>query len=484
MSQAIVPTSMLEAYVASVPQNNVVVKSVVSKSTQGQLQGLSSVSGTDAHLQEIIALNDITVISEKIDAKFEIMFITNCPFGSNSHDGKGSIGKVKNGGYFAKCLSGSCSKKGWSDLVRPDNAALQYDHYKLPDAANYSWGTPVSLSVQYTVPEMPDQLIPESIFEYCNLECQNTSAPREFLVISLIITMASLIGRKVRIQPKVYDNWNVVPNVYGLIIGGPGAKKSPMLSKAVGQLDILRNNAEVKYKQDLSEYDVENVKFDLAADDAKAKHKNALKSDENIDETTDNLEEVLLNNPVKPTLKRYSYSDATIEKAGELLMGNSNGLLLEMDEISSLFNSLSKNNRECDRAFYLTAAGGNQDYCVDRIGRDSIYIKGLCLSIIGGIQPEVLHKFIDKSSRDTGEDGLVPRFQLMVYPEPKSYQKVDIAIDVEITDRIENIIKRLDEDYQLPLNEELNDSRQSRGDYELLHFEEDAQEVFFDWLEL
>jgi hypothetical protein len=55
---------------------------------------------------------------------------------------------------------------------------------------------------------------------------------------------------------------------------------------------------------------------------------------------------------------------------------------------------------------------------VDRVGRGTLHIPALCLSVLGGIQPGKLRGYIeDTLSGSFGDDGLLQRFQVTVWPD-------------------------------------------------------------------
>src|SRR5690606_21503852 len=88
-----------------------------------------------------------------------------------------------------------------------------------------------------------------------------------------------------------------------------------------------------------------------------------------------------------PKAKRYKTNDATIEKLSNILLDNPNGIMIIRDELAGWLSSLQKFGREGDREFYLESWNGYGSYTVDRVGRGTIHIPSLCLSIFGGIQP-------------------------------------------------------------------------------------------------
>ena len=79
--------------------------------------------------------------------------------------------------------------------------------------------------------------------------------------------------------------------------------------------------------------------------------------------------------------------DATVEKLGELLQENPRGMLVSRDELAGWLRTMDKPGREGDRDFYLEGWNGSGGYTLDRIGRGTVHIPAVTLSICGGIQP-------------------------------------------------------------------------------------------------
>ena len=127
-----------------------------------------------------------------------------------------------------------------------------------------------------------------------------------------------------------------------------------------------------------------------------------------------------------PTLKRLTTTDATVEKLADLLNENPRGLLNYRDELAGFFANLEKKGHEADRAFYLEAWDGLGTMRVDRIVRGSMNVKHLTLSIFGSIQPTVLEPHLNAAGSRRDDDGMIQRFQLLVYPDPPAgYTYID-----------------------------------------------------------
>ena len=116
-----------------------------------------------------------------------------------------------------------------------------------------------------------------------------------------------------------------------------------------------------------------------------------------------------------------------MEKLGELLRENPAGLLVLRDELVGLIATWDREGREGERAFFLEAWNGNQSFDTDRIGRGHISIPNLCASIFGGIQPDKLTVYLEQAAHALANDGMLQRFQLLVYPDPRPWEWRDRA---------------------------------------------------------
>ena len=166
-------------------------------------------------------------------------------------------------------------------------------------------------------------------------------------------------------------------------------------------------------------------------------------TNETIDEIVAALEAHESSAPVRPKLPRIKTNDTTIEKLGELLRDNPNGMLVLRDEVVGLIASWEREGREGDRTFFLEAWNGVGSYNADRIGRGEIFIPNLCCSIFGGIQPDKLIAYLEEAANALGNDGLLQRFQVLVYPDQPVWQWQNRAPDKEARDRAFAVYEKL-----------------------------------------
>ena len=299
------------------------------------------------------------------------------------------------------------------------------------------------------VPQMDvEMLLPAPLAGYIRDAAHRKVAPPEFVAVSLLVSLGALIGARCGVRPKLLDDWIVVPNLWGAIIAPPSKKKSPSMADGVKPLNWLAANARTKYLKARESHQEEVEQWDVMMGAArKALQKAADKPDDAaIEQAKARIAALKESRPKPPMLKRYTTNDATIEKLGDLLVENPQGLLTERDELAGLLMSFDKSGHESDRAFYLEAWNGTDGHEIDRIGRGSLYIPNLALSVLGGIQPERLERYLDSASKDVGNDGLLARFQLMVWPDSLGFEWRDTLPDKHLRDAVYKIFETLDDD--------------------------------------
>jgi hypothetical protein len=210
----------------------------------------------------------------------------------------------------------------------------------------------------------------------------------------------------------------------------------------------------------------------------KSELKRAIKEDKPSDIANIREKLKVLAEEEEPTEKRYTTSDATVEKLGELLRDNPNGLLNVRDELMGWLATLDRGGHEGDRAFFLEAWDGKHAYHVDRIGRGSVHVPALCLSIFGGIQPGPLSRYVqDALTESVKADGLLQRFQVLVWPDPRPYVRSDEAPDPETRDAVFSIFKTLATLDARKFGAHITDT----DELPYIHFTDSAQAVYNEW---
>jgi len=177
-------------------------------------------------------------------------------------------------------------------------------------------------------------------------------------------------------------------------------------------------------------------------------------------------------NEKKPRAERYLVNDCTIEKLGELLKDNPYGLLLIRDELHGMLSTFTGAGHEGDRAFFLQSWNGYGRHVFDRIGRGSVPVDNLCVSILGAITPGPLMAYLREAFSGEQDDGLLQRFQLAVYP--------DLSPEWENIDRLP-LEKAKQQAWEL-FQRFIDYGKGGDGTPQhILRFAPDAQEYFNNW---
>lgn len=332
-------------------------------------------------------------------------------------------------------------------------------------AAAEGWPEPELLGSELPpVPQFDAGLLPASLRPMVEDVTDRMQTPLDFAAVVSVVTLAALCGRRALMQPKEHDrSWIVTPNLWGGIVAGPGMMKSPLVSIVTEPARALEADWRAKYADALREYKAaqERAKLDSAV--WAESYKRAKKKDENV--------------PAKPRFdlpepsqRRLIAVDATFESLHQLLAANPAGVFVLRDELSGWLASLERQGRESERAFYLECWSGDTGFTIDRIGRGSIHVEHCCVFLFGGIQPARLRAYLADVLRDgPSNDGLIQRFQLLVWPDSKS--------DWEYRDRAPNASAMRAADIVYRRIAGMSAENPLR-----LKFNPDAQKLFVAWL--
>ena len=164
--------------------------------------------------------------------------------------------------------------------------------------------------------------------------------------------------------------------------------------------------------------------FKLRKEDAQKAARASLKATSGQADITAILD---IDEPEKPSPRRYVANDVTYEKLGEILVDNPNGVLAFRDELMSLLKTFDREENVAARGFFLTAWNGKDGYSFDRIIRGSSHIEAVCISMLGSTQPGRLAEYLTKAVKGgAGDDGLIQRFSLLVWPDDNGeWREVD-----------------------------------------------------------
>lgn len=342
---------------------------------------------------------------------------------------------------------------------------------------DWPYPEPVEREKLKPVIRIPPEIIPAALRPWLTDTAHRMQCPLEFLAAVAIVVISSLVGAGCAIKPKRNDDWRVIPNLWGVIIGRPSTMKSGALAEVTRILYLMEGAAKERFDKEARCFQARGEAHKARLD--ALRHDMSLIAKKKKQGSMDTIEAEMaaLESPSEPKRRRYVTNDTTIEKLGELLSDNPRGLLVQRDELSGLLVSWEREDRQGDRAFYLEAWSGGQSFTTDRIGRGTVDVKNVCVSIIGGIQPSKLMTYLSQSSSSLTNDGAMQRFQVMVYPdEPKSWELVDKVPDVAARDtaiKIFNTLAGMDF---------VAAGATQEGERPFFRFDEKGQTVLYEWL--
>jgi 5S rRNA maturation endonuclease (ribonuclease M5) len=264
--------------------------------------------------------------------------------------------------------------------------------------------TPIDLWGHLNPPELSHGLLPAVIEQFAFEQGEVMGVDPGGLAVAALTVCAAAIPDSIELQVKKHDRgWTESARLWTALVGMPSTKKTPTLREAIRPLARIDAAYACEYATAKQVYD------DLPSDERK--------------QTT------------KPERKQLKLEDTSIEAAQEVLRYNSNGMLCLADELSGWFGSMDKYNSvrgaAKDRGFWLQAWNGGS-YSVNRVTRSSYLIENLSVSVLGGIQPDLIRKAADESH----DDGLIQRLlPIVVRPgtagrDEPTHETVDAYADL------------------------------------------------------
>jgi hypothetical protein len=222
----------------------------------------------------------------------------------------------------------------------------------------------------------------------------------------LLACLGQTISNKRVIELK--PDWCEPSVIWGAIIGESGTHKSPAIRLGT---EILRDRQLKKIESDnerMDEFECAKKRFKI---DLKIWEKRAEQTVKDGIPTPPMPQE-----PEEPICERYFTTDATVEAIILLLSRQSGGLLMLRDELSGWLRGMgeykkgSKGGSDLGHWLSFWNADSVQK---DRVGSKPLTVRQAAVSIVGGIQPQILKQAIGHEHR---QDGLCQRFLLVMPP--------------------------------------------------------------------
>lgn len=275
------------------------------------------------------------------------------------------------------------------------------------------------------VSPFPLDVFPEQIKNVINEVDKVAGFEPQVVGSSILFSVSTIIGlsRKIIVKRNI---WEDTPNLWIAIVGKRGTMKTPSINYAIKPLVNAEKTYATEFEFAMSEY-LKIPKKDR---------------DENN----------------KPRRRQRFTSDTTIEGLIDAMQYNHNGMGMFKDELNGFFKEMNRYNSGGDLEFYLSAFSGGY-YSKNRKSYDPQSLNDVYLSILGGVQPEVLKQI----SNTQVSNGMIDRWLYVI-----SSDTVPDTQDNEMTDKYTSI-------YHNFMNNIINECSYERG----LEWNDDARELFF-----
>ena len=239
-------------------------------------------------------------------------------------------------------------------------------------------------------PDLPPGLLPPVLDKFVTDELERKGVERGAVALAALVASAAAIPAGFEVQVKQHDTGHKDrPIMWGALVGPPAARKTPVLNEVVRPLKAVEDGWFEDDKPKLRAYKAAHAKW------------------KNTGQKNGELE------PERPRERRKIINDTTVEALGPILRDNPNGVLSYTDELSGWIGSMDAYKpgkaTSKDQPFWLQAKQGNA-YVVDRVTRDPMRVARAAVHVLGGIQPDVIQKFVS----DFSGNGMLQRFLLVI----------------------------------------------------------------------
>ncbi|MCE9556747.1 MAG: DUF3987 domain-containing protein [Planctomycetes bacterium] len=275
----------------------------------------------------------------------------------------------------------------------------------------------------------PVEVLPEPWRSFVIAAAKAIGCDASYVALPLLVVLAAAIGNTRRMQLK--RGWYVPAILWGVIVGESGTAKTPAFRLVLKPVRERQRKALERHAEAMR---LHGGLLQVFEANQKAWQAQQRKAGEH---------EPPPEKPAEPISERCIVSDTTVEALAPILLANPRGLLLARDELNGWLGSFDRyasGGKGADSAHYLSMYGG-ESIVVDRKKGEpkTIFVPHAAMSIIGGIQPGVLHRALGQEHR---ESGLAARLLLAFPPrQPKRWTEADI--DPEAEAEIAELLDRL-----------------------------------------
>jgi putative DNA primase/helicase len=121
------------------------------------------------------------------------------------------------------------------------------------------WPDPQPLPRLPAVMDFDPLLLPESLVGWVSDIAERVQCPVDFVAVGAMVALSAVVGRQIGVRPRRRDDWLVVPNLWGAVVGRPGVMKSPALKETTRPLERLDAAARRAYEAGLHDWEARRL---------------------------------------------------------------------------------------------------------------------------------------------------------------------------------------------------------------------------------
>lgn len=261
-----------------------------------------------------------------------------------------------------------------------------------PEAGDPVDWPPPALEGLPPVERFPVEVLPPAAARLVREGAEAIGCPADFLGLPALAVAAGAIGRSVSLLLK--RGYFAGSTLYAAPVGPPSDGKTPALKAASAPLRRIDEALEAEHARAMERWREESARPSPEGKRAKP--------------------------PPPPRPRRIDLDDITMEAIPIILADNPRGLVMVRDELSAFvlgMNQYKAGGRGNDRSNALKLWAGDA-IKKDRVNHEAnipIRCAHPCLTIVGGLTPDMLGEMVDPKGRS---DGFLDRF-LLAYPDPR-----------------------------------------------------------------
>jgi hypothetical protein len=268
-------------------------------------------------------------------------------------------------------------------------------------AAVEGWDAPEALD-NFERPDFPTDALPGVLADFVRALAVETGTYEDMAGMLPLAAVAAVLAHKVEVRRP----WREPVNLYVCVAMPSGERKSPVFTKVFGPIEALEERLAAETSSERTRAKAER-EWLIKSNGAQASA--CLRANDRVGYEDAMREELIAKTIPVPAPPRLLASDVTPEKIPGLL-AEQGGRIAITSDVGGIFDTIA--GRYASQVPNLDAVlkshDGSSPIRVDRVGRESEYVKNPAITFGLAVQPEVLQKIGD--NRDFKGRGFSARF--------------------------------------------------------------------------